>query len=59
MRRAAGIRLGVDLSGLRSLEGPVPLRDLQKMTPLREPEELVDLRDLDGLRGLNRLRFVV
>ena len=58
MGRAAGRRLGIDLSGLQGLRGVVPLRDLQALTPLREPEDLRDLQGLRGVSPLEGLRFV-
>ena len=45
MRRIAGIRLGVDLTGLESLEGPMGLKDIQSLVPLRAAEEPRDLED--------------
>lgn len=59
MRRIAGIRLGVDLRGLESLEGPMALKDIQSLVPLRAAEEPRDLEDLKNLQALERLRFVV
>tara|TARA_B100000073_G_scaffold188696_1_gene156235 strand:- start:31 stop:210 length:180 start_codon:yes stop_codon:yes gene_type:complete len=59
MGRIAGIRLGVDLTGLESLKGPMGLRDIQSLVPLRAADEVRDLEDLKNLQALKRLRFVV
>ena len=59
MGRTAGIRLGVDLTGLQSLEGPLGLRDLQELVPLRPVQRVTELGDWRNLRALERLRFVV
>tara|TARA_B100000035_G_C20952376_1_gene532542 strand:+ start:950 stop:1129 length:180 start_codon:yes stop_codon:yes gene_type:complete len=59
MENIAGIRLGIDLTGLQSLQGPIPLRDIQKMAPLRAVPGMPDVEGVRRLRGLEPLRFVV